>query len=120
MLDARTLALCPNGLISLNQELIEYAYDHDYQVTEMTTVVSMTCVDNYLALVTCTGVLMLLSLQSRKLKLVHRFTTDTNIVTKALVCNLNSKMHCLALVARGTTDSQSLVCYEVPEPFVQS
>jgi hypothetical protein len=29
VLDSKTLALMPNGIVSLEQELIEYAYDHD-------------------------------------------------------------------------------------------
>jgi len=32
ILDKETLGLKQNGMISINQELIEFAYDNDYQI----------------------------------------------------------------------------------------
>ena len=58
----------------MDQELIEYAYDLNATSYESTQVVSMNYIDNYLALVTSTGVVMLV--QDRKVKLAFRFTSD--------------------------------------------
>lgn len=61
VLDATTLALKPNGIVSLEQELIEYAYDHDAQAFEIGKVVTLQSVENsFLALVTEDGYCILI------------------------------------------------------------
>lgn len=64
MLDPYTLAQISK--ISLDQELIEYAYDNDAPSFEITNVVSMTCVDSFITLISDLGLVLII--QNQKLK----------------------------------------------------
>ena len=66
MLDPVTLQMQGKNVISLSQELIEFAYDHDSTVKEVSPVLSMNFVGTKLALVTTNGEVMLL--EDKKLK----------------------------------------------------
>ena len=93
-------------MISLEQELIEYAYDNDTPAFEISSVVSMACLDNYLTLTTSNGVLLFIV--ERKLRLAFKFTNKT--VRKSYVIKIGLRYFCIALI------EAQLVWFDVPEP----
>lgn len=88
--------------------MIEYAYDLDATSYEISNVVSMHFVEKHLALVTSSGVLILI--ENRKVCLSFRFTSETNLVQKAIVFVFNQRWYCLALI------SEHLLIYDIGQP----
>ena len=60
ILDPNTLALNPNGLVSLSQEMIEYAYNSMTQVQELDRVIQLFVNETDLWLITANGFFLLL------------------------------------------------------------
>lgn len=74
ILDIYSLTLTQNGLISLSQELIEYAYDSMTEVNKLAKIISIHCEGSSLWLVTADGFFILLL--DHKVRLVQRFCIE--------------------------------------------